>query len=292
MSGGIRSHVAAVAKPLEERLRTKWDFKSIALTVGAMVLASTGIGLAGSYVMDRWRNSHQANVKKDVLAKEFRNHVGATLGIDPNKVTAHHLEEAAKRDGVLRQVVKKIDDETNSANRAAALSNGAAFAVGGFIPGVGGISKLAMDGAAMVGGGMVSSLFDKDELQLTDVVSHLDGKKRAGQPITEHDLLLLKISQNQQWQKAFKKMHGYAFHKGTPEQQRVVMNSMPGLGNLSELAARVNMPNTQVADIPAMLAANDNGQGFAAQHARGGRGGSFVQSLNAERAAASSNQLA
>ncbi len=299
-SSGIRAHVAAVAKPLEERLRTKWDFKTIALTAGAMVLASTGIGLVGSYVMDRWRNSHQANVKKTELAKEFRNRISAITGVAPEKVTAGHLEEAAKRDGVLRQVKKKIDNEQASADRAAAFSNTAAFAVGGFIPGVGGVAKLAMDGGAMVAGGMVSSLFDKNVLESADVLSHIDGKLRQGQGVSEHDLMLLRISQDEQWQRAFRKMHGYAFHKGTPEQQRLIMSSMPELPDLSAMAqginARAQSGEFELAELPQLVSANAR-QGFAGriasqraaaaqQAARPQGSGSFAADVRAQQAAA------
>lgn len=269
-SGRLVSTISSVAKPLEERLRTKWDFKTIALTAGAMLLASTGIGLAGSYVLDRLRNSHQAHVKKEVITDEFRNRIAAKFGIDPRKVTVRDLEQAAQSDGVLRQAKSKIDAEQSSANRAALLSNGAIFAAGGFLPGVGGVAKLAVDGGAMVTGGMVSGLFDKDVLQLTDALSHIDGKLRQGQGVTEYDLMLLRISQDDAWQKAFKKAHGYSFHKGTPEQQRIIMNNMHELPDFAEMAKGVNSRmqngNLELADLPEMVSAN-SASSFAGREA-------------------------
>lgn len=268
-SSSIRSEVAAVSVPLRERLKgAQGGWWVTAITVGALAAGFIpfGIGAAVGLAADRYRNHLVADRQEAVLADHYRDSVAATLGIDPQSVSAGQLRQAARVNPMLASAISKVEMEKDSANRAALLASGASGALGvatgiGFIPVLSFIPHLAAHAAATMAGVGVSSLFDKDILTAHDMMEHLDEKQTRGETITPNDVMLLRIAQDEAWQKAFAKQYGVAFHKMTEAQQQSVMNSLPNAmyAEAKESAEKVANGRIKVADLlmPGVVA-NDN----------------------------------
>jgi len=287
----IMSSLRSAAAPLRVRLEkaeTTWGVRAWQVAAFAATLIPV-IGLGITYAIDRHKNAVVADNQKDVLAQHYRTQIAAVVGVPSGKVTKKDLQLAAGNPAIA-QAVKKIDDEKKSADRSAAFALGGAAALSSFVPLPGAgtvahtVSKLAVDGAGAIAGGAVSSMFDKDILHVHDMVVHLNDKQAAGQQITAEDIVMLRIAQDEKMQAELKTQNGKAFHKMTPEQQRAVMISMPGMENASNVAQRINARFMTVED--AMMA--KPAQSSWAVRVGGSRGprGSFTSQVTASRAAA------
>lgn len=253
----------------------KGGFAVAALGVAAFALSWLGApGIAGSYIIDRTRSNLMANRQKDVLAKH--------LGLKD----AAELDAMARRDPRYKAVVDPINNEKANSDRSAAFVNGGALALGAWMPGLSGVSHLVAHGGVALGGAVTSSLFDRHSFAPHEVMQDINAKRAGGQMVVAQDILLLKIAQNQNWQAQFKKQHGYAFDKATPELRRQVVNAMPELGWAQGVANQFNSGALEEPDL-LMLQLPAPAQRWA-QMVGGSRqgAGSFVQQLNAERAAA------
>lgn len=261
------SQVAGVSvKSLRERLKeARGGWWSTALKVAAMAAAFIPAGFLISMGVDRIRNGVIADRQNEVLADHYKSQVANTLGIDPEKVNIHDLRLAARVNPMVRSAIDKVMREKDSANRSALLGNGAvgALTLGGVLPGINGLARMAIvDAPALVAGNVVSSLFDKDVLMVHDVMEHLDAKQHAGEAVTAQDVLLLRIAQSEDWQKAFAKQYGMAFHKMNEAQQRSVINVLPSgtYAEAQESATKLANGQIKVADLltPSQVASNDN----------------------------------
>lgn len=292
VANSIRSRIVTTAVvPLRERLQkaqTTWGVRALQVAAFAATLIPV-IGLGVTYLVDRQKNSVVADNQKEVLAKYYRKQVAAQLGIDPGKVTKKDLE-LAKGNHLIKQAVAKVEDERSSANRAAAFSLAGAATLSSFVPlpGAGTVahtaSKLAVDGAGAIAGGMVSSLFDKDILPTHDVMMYLDEKRASGQRITARDIAILRISQSPKQQEELKKANGIAFHKMNEGQQDIVLVNMPGMEDAAAVAERIN--NGIITDLgDVLMAAPKQTWAKKVGGPRGARG-SFVNQVNERRAAA------
>lgn len=238
-------------------------------------------GLGASYLMERKKNNAVRNSQLDVLSEYYRHQIAGTLGMNPDNVTASDLKAAAQINPALRQAIQKVESKRDSANRGAGMSSVGILAVGGMIPGVSGVAKIGADIVAGAVGGGVSNMFDKDILHVNDVVEHIDAKLKAGEPITAQDIMILRASQDENWQKQFKDRYKTAFHKMKPETQAQVVQSMPDMMAGAEkqayaLNSGLVSPQSLVMEGPA---ATSNYAGAVARPATG----SFVATENARR---------
>ncbi len=219
------SHTATVA--LRDRMQgasKSGMFWTIA-AFGIALVPFAGLGIA--HLLERKKNSVVEKKKLDVLADYYRNQVAAQLGISPDSVTASDLKLAAQVNPALDQAIKKVTAEKSNANRNSAMANGAAYVAG--VGMAGGVAKIGVELGAAVVGGSVSSMFDKNVLRVQDVIEHIDAKVAAGQVVTATDIVLLRISQDEQWQEAFKKQHGKPFHQLDEAAQQQVLSTMPDM---------------------------------------------------------------
>jgi hypothetical protein len=285
----IRSNVVAVTDSLSKRLEAARGSGRLwqVLAIGAGFFGALGIG--ASYVMERKRNSTIASNQMDVLAQYYRFQVGATLGMSPEKVKASDLQLAAQINPALSQAINKVKTEKKDADRFTAMSSGGMLLAGGMIPGVSGFAKVGVDLVGGVVGGAASSLFSKDVLHVNDMVEHIDGKLKAGQPIDTMDIMLLRAAQDENWQKQFKERYKTPFHKMNPQTQQQVMASMPEmLVGAEKQAYALNKglisPQSLVMEGP-QTASN-----FAGNMERRAAGGSFVNAETSRRLAAAQQQ--
>lgn len=276
----IRSRIAGFSEPVMHRLekignKNFWPRMALGLAISFIPT----IGTAAGFMLHRHFNHTTAEEKKAVLAEHYKSLVAATEGIDENKVTVDDLTRAAMKNEALKGAVESVEQEKLSANRAAALGAVGAYATGAaLMPVIGGVVSNGISGIAgqtignmaaktvsetpgIIGGGILSSLFDKDTLTAHDVMMHLDAKAHRGEAITANDVLVLRIAQDETWQKAFAKQQGTAFHKMTEVQQQSVLNSLPNrmYAEAQESAEKVANGRSKVSDllIPSQLA-NDN----------------------------------
>lgn len=287
----------AVPAAIAMKQAKKGDWRTTALMIGGIAVSfAGGIGLGAAYMLDRTRNGMIAQQQKDVLADLYRDVVAQRLGMAPEKVTARDLEAAAKIDPTLRNAIQRVNHDKDSQNRVSALAMGGGLALGGILPGVSGVSSAAAKGAlAMAGnvggsvaGSAASGLFDKPVLHTNDVVLHLNEKRTAGQPVTSHDIMMLRIAQDEALQARIKKQSGHAFHKMNAAQQTVIMQGMPELAASAEQdAQRFNSGALDEAALVTGAAGQQAVQGGWAERVGGPRNrGSFVDGVKAQRAQA------
>ena len=230
----IRTTIAERMESARNSKAAKW-LLAATLVVGLIPV----VGSVGSYLTDKYRNKKIANDQKDVLAEVYKDQIAMTLGIRPESVKRGDLDLAAKKEPKLfGSLVAKVDKEKKTANRASAAASVAASTVT-MIPGVGGavngIAKLtsetiahgAVHVGAAIGGDAAVRIFSKSILHVQDMVEIIDGKQAQGQAITATDIVLLRISQNEEWQKEFKKKYGKPFHQLNDAQKAEVASSMP-----------------------------------------------------------------
>lgn len=288
-------------------------FMNTALLVAAMsvgLLSFVGLGHVSSAVslgLDRIRNNRIATRQKQVLAEEFRVPVASILGIDPDSVTVNDLQLAAQVNPQVAGAISKVEHERSSNNRASMIAAGAGAAVG-FIPGAAMIAQAGgqlAQGAMHVGATIAAdvgarTVFDKDVLEVLDVMEIIDAKMKQGQLVTWNDMMMLRIAQDETLQKQIKKhTGGEAFHKMNPAQQQVVMQALPEMHEAAAYDA--NLLNGRRVELSSLVLSSPG-----AQHQRGGgwaarvggprvaqdsfsqprRSGSFVQQVEARRAAA------
>jgi len=235
------SHMVGVSVPLKKALENaRGLWMSRALSVSAFVARFFGaIGVGAAYFIQRQKNAVDANNQKAVLKDYFRNQVAAQLDIDPKNVTESDFRFAARVNPMIGQAVAKVDAERKNENRNATLAAGGAVALGGAVAGLGwlpggsGIAHMAAKaGVDLVGstaGGVIGSMLSKDVLHTLDVVGYIDEKLVAGETVTAHDIVLLRISQDEVWQKEFAKKNGKAFHKLGEADQQDVIAGMPDM---------------------------------------------------------------
>ena len=282
------SHVAAVSMPssLRERMEhAKSNWKTKALMACSLVVGLIPfVGVATSYAIDMRSNRIQERDQKAVLADYYRDQIAAQLGVDPKHVNIRDLELAARVNPAIAQAIQKVNDEKKSANRGAAMATAGAAAVT-WIPGVNGIANGLAKGAVHMGGaitgGMASSLFDKDVLHVHDMVEYLDEKHAQGQAIMAKDLVMLRIAQNEQWQKAFKKQYKKPFHKMSDVEQEQVVSSMPDM--LLGAEKQAEALNRGLISPQSLVMAGAESTSSFADNVQRSQGGSYVANLNAQR---------
>lgn len=187
------------------------------------------VGIGFNFYYNRAYNAQVAANQKEAVAEH--------LGLDPRRGGVKQLERAAKMGDVkVKGIVNQIDRERDEANRSNTLATAGAGAVGlatgtMFLPGASSItSMIATEGMKMggaVAGGAVSTLMNKDQLEVTDTLSMIQQKRKAGQPIDAHDVMMLRIAQNPDWQKKFKSKHGHPFHKMPLDDQKRMIMQLP-----------------------------------------------------------------
>lgn len=284
----VTTSTLPVREAMEKSTKT-WGIRALGIAAFAATIIPV-IGLGVTYAIDHHKNSKIEANQKDVLANYYRNQIAAQLRMDPRAVNASHLA-LINPESALGKAVAKVTQNKNDANRAAALSTGAAAAATAFIPIPGAgtmahtVSKLAVDATAGIAGGVVASAFNKDILHSQDVMEHLDAKLHAGQGITGTDIVMLKISQNQQLQEALKKQNGKAFHKMNEAQQRAVMVGMPDMRDAQEQADAVNNGKA-LQDVLMEVSAKPSWTQQVASSRGPQPRGTFVEQAAARRAAA------
>lgn len=279
-----RAGVATVT--LREALeKGSGGWKVRALQVAALGTALLGgIGIGGSLMIERHKNAVVADNKKEVIADYMRDVVAAQLGMSPAKVTVKDLERA-RANPAIRQLLEAVERDKSNENRAAIMAAGGAMAVGGFVPGLSGLSYMAAHGAGAIAGGIASTFFNKDTLTTIEVTQYIDEKHKAGQAITAGDVVLMRIAHNEPLQKELKKINGVAFHKMEPAAQQAVIRDMPGMADAQDLADDVNKGFKTAQDI-IMAASAKPGWSAKAAAQRASRGGSFTEMVEQRRAAA------
>ena len=280
------SRVGAIAKPMAR----PGNFKTTALMVGSIAVSFLGgLGLGASHFMDRARNGEVAKQQKKILVERYRGLIAERLGMDPARVGVRDLDMAAQNDPVLRNAVERIEHDRKSENRISVMATGGGMAVGGLLPGVSGIAKGGVSIAGSVVGSVASGFFNKNVLHTDDVMRHIAEQRQAGQAISTQDVMLLRIAQDETLQARIKERSGHAFHKMNDEQQAQLMQSMPELANAAAVdAQRLNSGQINEAGLLSSTSGQMAVRGGWAERVGGSRPmqGSFVQGLNAERAAA------
>lgn len=267
----VKGSVVAQTKTLTQKMNeTKPGWGWLAVTGAVACVPVIGVGI--SYGMDRYRNSATAKKQKEVLADHYANEVAATLGIPANKITGRELDMAARYNPMIDRAVAKVKQEEKNSNRAAALGLAGAYATGAaFAPVLGGVTNGLAHGAATmavhmggnIAGSSVSSVFDKPQLHVQDVMEILDAKHKGGEPITAQDVLMLRIAQDVNLQRNIRKHSDVAFHKMTPEQQQRVISQLPAMywkeaKESAEKLASGQIKEPQALLAPAQYAANDD----------------------------------
>jgi hypothetical protein len=271
-----------------EKADSHWHGR--ALQVAAYVAAVIPVvGIGASWLLERKKNSVVSEKKKTVLADYYRDQVAAQLGMDPSKVKADDLQRAAEVNPIFAKAIDKVEAEKNDANRAtnfmAVGAKAASTLVGGdLIPGTGVVALAAAHIAGTAAGVVASSMFDKDVLHTQDVMEHINTKRTSGQRVTAADIMMLRISADENLQAQMKKQNGTAFHKMTEAQQQAVAISMPALGDAAVLAERINTGLMSEQDVLMVNAAS----GKWATRVGGQRAprGTFVNHVETQRAAA------
>ncbi len=293
----IKSNIAGLAK-IKSRAKNDWVHMALGVTSFAVTWLG-GAGLLASMGLDNIKNNRAAKRQKQVLADYYRVPVAHQLGIDPNSVNVKDLELAAQVNPMIAGAIAKVNRERDSDNRSSLLANGGAMALGGILPGVSGVEAAIGKGAASavgnvggsLAGGAISSIFDKDVLQVADMVDFINEKRTKGEAVTPKDIMLLRVAQDETLQKDIKKQSGgKPFHKMDEAQQAAVIQAMPEMvAQASQDAAALNSGADEASvlmKVPGATAAAAPAPSWAARV--GGakaQAGSFVSQLNAERAA-------
>lgn len=283
-----QSHVAGVSTKtlaeLREGAKKTWGLRALGVAAFAVTLIPL-VGMGLSYLVERQKNSGEARNQKEVLAKYYRDQVAAQLGIDPSSVNSHDLELAARVNPQIQQAIAKVEQEKKDANRSSAMANGAAAAAGGiFLPTAGMAIKVGTEIGAAVVGGAASTLFEKEVLHTQDVVEYLDGKMKQGQQLSAYDLVLLRISKDEQWQASFKKKHSKPFHKMNQAEQQAAMSTMPEM--LMGVEKQVYALNKGLISLQSVAVGDAQPVGgFSDAVGRRGTPQSYTAALAAERAA-------
>ncbi|OYW14042.1 MAG: hypothetical protein B7X02_00930, partial [Rhodospirillales bacterium 12-54-5] len=164
-------------EPLAKRMSVAgrdgmWTSMAVTLALG---LALPGIGVGLGYFVHRHQSAHAEKKQKQVLADHYKNEVAATLGINPANVTAKQLDDAARINPMIAGAIDKVKQQRTNSDRGALLGMTGAYATGlAFAPVLSGIgsgvgemaARFAVDGAGMLGGDAVSTLFNKNVLQV------------------------------------------------------------------------------------------------------------------------------
>jgi hypothetical protein len=296
------SRTAAIqwGKPLRTQLEAARNMGMVkVLGIAAIGVAFLGgLGIAASMVIDRYKNGRIASQQTQVLTNYFREQIATQLGKSPESVTSKDLELAARVNPAFRQALEKVKQEKSSADRAALLTAGGAYAAGtaaaglGWLPVGGGIaymaSKFAVDSVGAIVGGTASQMMNKDVLYAQEVIEHIDAKVKQSEPITAFDVMLLRIAQNEAFQAEIKKRGNKPFHKMSEAEQRLITAAMPELYEAAERdAAAVNQGRIMQQDllVASPGAAQQSGWASKVGGARAPRG-SFVQAVEASRATA------
>lgn len=268
-----------------ESAKSGWDIKARTVAWFAVSLVPV-IGLGASYLIERNKNSKIESNQKEVLAKYYRNQIAAQLRMDPNKVNASHLDLINPK-STLGLAIAKVKHEKDNANRSAAFSTGGAALATTFIPipGAGTLAQMGLHTAGSIGGSVVSSAFNKDVLHTQDVIEHLDEKLGKKEAITAADIVTLRISQDEELQKALTKQNGTAFHKMNEAQQRAVIVGMPDMRDAKEIADAVNEGRVDVQDVLMMKPQKPSWTQRVGE-SRARQAGSFVEQENSRRAQA------
>ena len=291
-----RSHTAAVSvngnlRGQMEKARGSWVGKALlvsSLVIPFLFFAVPWVGNAISYAFDMRRNRVIEKKQKEVLTDYYRDQVATQLGIDPKTVSVGDLELAAKVNPMIAGAINKVNAEKKSANRGAAMATAGAAAVG-WIPGVNAITNVVAHGAVHMGGavagGVVSSLFDKDVLHVQDMVEHLDAQRAEGKQITPEDIVLLRISQDEKWQAAFKKQYSKPFHKLSDVEKQQVLASMPDMLLGAEKQAEA-LNRGLISPQNLVMSGTESTSSFTDQVGRKPAAQSFAAGIANERAAA------
>lgn len=300
--------------------RLKFRLWPATLFVAGMATAwlPFGIGAAMSHGLDRMRSGSNANYELKVRAKYYAEQVGTTLGISPDRVGASDLLKAASINPALRRVVDEVEKERSAENRSSALIN-TGVGVASFV-GLGGGAKIAAEVvngvkvaktgvtmtqqmAGQLAGGAVAGVLSKDEIKSQELIEATEkdiirAKAQglsAQAAINPQMTFMVRMAQDEalsgQINKLSKERFGHKFHKLDSQQMGLIMNHYPDLANatLREAHAIAN-GDMNIRDL-AGAAPNMSG-GFAGPMARSDNAsrGSFVDKLNAQRAAASQQQ--
>jgi hypothetical protein len=265
-------------------------------TTVAIGFVAGGLGIVAGVGIDKIKNEVVASDQKKVLVNHFREQIAAQLGMDPSKVTVRDLDKAAEVNPAFRQLVGKVNREKDRADRTSIMAAGAVgaagVATGGglLLPGAAEITRhaatLGLHGAAAVGGGLASNLFNKDVLEVEDVMTHINGKVSQGQAVSSFDVMLLRIAQDEMLQKDIKQRGGKAFHQMNESEQRAVTAALPDLYAAAETDAQA-LNAGRISDKDLLVASPGQAQSSWTSRVGGRRArqGSFVQAYEAESAA-------
>lgn len=286
MSKVLASHTAGIASTQRQRMedaRGHWKHK--ALFAASMVTGLIPVvGSAAAGAVDQVRTNSVEEKQLEVLADTYRNQIAARLGIKPESVTVSDLRLAAKVEPKIAQAIKKITDEQRNSTRANVMGTAGMTAVG-WIPGVNmvtsSIGRAAIHMGGAMGGQALSSVFNKDILQVQDMMEVIDEKKAQGQPVTASDIVLLRISQDEKWQAEFKKQHSKPFHKLSDEEKAAVAQSMPQM--LMGAEKQADAVNRNLVSIQNLVMDGPESTSSFADNARPKAQGSFRDSVNQSR---------
>lgn len=242
------------------------------------------------------------------------------------KATVAEFEKAAAGNAALAKLYKAPLNTRDKQNRESLLTNGGIALAGALIPGGGAVAGVAQAGKvglevshgakivagtvkavktmlpAMAGGlagGALASAISGDEVDpqvLIEAIHKTIAEAKAqginaSQVIEPNLLFLLRVSQNQKLAEAIKKTYGNnhkGFHQMDEREQARVMAAYPREANAAKSEAYA--VTHDMLPIEELGASTPNLNGMASQYA-GARKVSFVNRLNAERAAAPNTGL-
>ena len=290
-----------------------WGLTGVAMVVGFLPFVGGAISGAIGYVTDRVKNGTEASKELKLRTQYYSDQIGATLGMDPRRVTVRDFAKAAEINSNLRRLYEEPVRKRDNENRTSALINGGAAAAGVFIPGghaaahgaktlvegvrgAGSVAYAAKTIAGGLAGGALGSALAKDKVNSQELIEALEkgiadadskGIPRA-QAINPQLIFILRVSQDELLEQQIKKQFGTALHKMTPEQINGVMATFPDLAGAatreSHAVAQGMLPIRDLAATAPNLQGN-----FAGRMVERGNA-TFVDKLAAQRAAAAQTQ--
>ena len=286
-----------------------WGLTGAAMLVGLIPWVGAAVSGAISIVAERIKNGTEAHKELKLRTGYYSEQIGATLGMDPRKVTIKDFAKAAEINPNLRRLYMEPIRRKDTENRTSLLINGGAAAAGSLIPwGNMGVhaSKVFVDGVRGAGsgiymakslagsfaGGALGSALAHDKVNSQELIEALEkgladadakGIPRQ-QAINPQLIFILRVSQDELLEKQIKTQFGTALHKMKPEQINGVMASMPELAAAAQREAYAVAQG--IAPIRDLAATAPNLQGnFAGPMVERGNG-THLQRLQAQRGVA------
>lgn len=281
-------------------------------SIVAAFLLLPGLGSLVSHWFDRMRNGADRDDELKARAKFYRNQIASQLGISPDRVGAHEFRMAARINPQLGAAYRDVIRTEARENRDSALIN-TGVAAASFIPGMGGVGKIASEvangtkaagtgiqalkmTAGGITGGAIGALFHKDHVSAQDAIEAIGNDMQRAQEqgidlrqvVTPRMVFMIRLAQDENMAAAVEKTYGKPFHKLSPQEQDLVMYQSPQL--TAAVTSEAHAVATGVLPLQELMATKPNLDSSAARYAPT-RAASFTEA-EVQRRALASEQMA